>query len=340
MGVDGLPLEWEELSEESRESLKKTFGPENMNPNVTDMIRYPAVQVAVPRSYLKLADDLYRFPTRDDDVWVVTFPKCGTTWMQETLSMVVSNVDKEYCKIPQFLRSPFLEFDMILDGLPPKTLAFPDNPVIQKRAEAMKEAKGIIPYARNMTDSPRVLKSHMPFAFLPPNLHEKCKVVYVARSPKDVIVSYYYHNVNIPIHGYKGSLSEFAEQVMKDDVLYGSFWSHLESGWKLREHPNVKFVWYEEMKKDSRKVITELSEFLGYPLTEAKKDELVEHISFKVMKENPAANPGKAMQLPPERDFMRKGEVGDWKQHFSGAELEKIDAWVAENLERTGIVLP
>ena len=53
------------------------------------------------------------------------------------------------------------------------------------------------------------------------------QVIYVARNPKDVIVSYYYHHKLIKLHGYIGTLDEFAEYFMNDEgesVLPHNFW--------------------------------------------------------------------------------------------------------------------
>ena len=41
--------------------------------------------------------------------------------------------------------------------------------------------------------SPRVIKSHLPFEFLPPNLLDTCKVIFVGRRPKDCCVSLFHH---------------------------------------------------------------------------------------------------------------------------------------------------
>lgn len=42
-------------------------------------------------------------------------------------------------------------------------------------------------------------------------------MVYVARNPKDVIVSYYFHHKLIKIHGFDGTLEEFAEYFINDE---------------------------------------------------------------------------------------------------------------------------
>ena len=39
----------------------------------------------------------------------------------------------------------------------------------------------------------RVIKTHQIFDFLPPELCEWSKVIYVARNPKDTVVSFYHH---------------------------------------------------------------------------------------------------------------------------------------------------
>ena len=71
-------------------------------------------------------------------------------------------------------RSPFLE----AEGLESKEL---HNPLIQNSLEKI-----------DKMDSPRVIKTHLPFEFLPPNLLDICKVIYVARNPKDCCVSWVY----------------------------------------------------------------------------------------------------------------------------------------------------
>ena len=70
-------------------------------------------------------------------------------------------------------------------------------------------------------ESPRVIKSHLPFYLLPPKLIDTCKVIYVARNPKDVIVSYFYHHKFWDeLHGFNGNLEEFAQFYIDDEGIY------------------------------------------------------------------------------------------------------------------------
>ena len=63
--------------------------------------------------------------------------------------------------------------------------------------------------------SPRLIRPHVPLYLLHPELLDTCKVVYVARNPKDVIVSYYHHHrLMRQVHGYLGTLEQFAQNFM------------------------------------------------------------------------------------------------------------------------------
>ena len=69
----------------------------------------------VCRRFLDHAELVYNMKVREDDVWVVTYPKCGTTWTQEILWNIVNGVQVERIKEPLFDRSPFIDMPMI-DG--------------------------------------------------------------------------------------------------------------------------------------------------------------------------------------------------------------------------------
>ena len=46
----------------------------------------------------------------EDDIWVFTFPKCGTTWTQEMVWMINNNLDYETSsKVNLDERFPFVE---------------------------------------------------------------------------------------------------------------------------------------------------------------------------------------------------------------------------------------
>lgn len=66
-------------------------------------------------------------------------------------------------------------------------------------------------------DSPRVIKTHLSFSLMPPSVwSNKAKVIYVARNPKDVAISYYYLCRAVqPI----GFVNDFAH-----------FWNYFENG--------------------------------------------------------------------------------------------------------------
>ena len=53
--------------------------------------------------------------------------------------------------------------------------------------------------------------------------------------------------------------------------------------WALRDHPNLKFVWFEDMKADFEKYFEELQHFLGHRVRDAEHKARWDMFEFGVM---------------------------------------------------------
>ena len=51
-----------------------------------------------PTGYLGYEKEIRELEVRSDDVWISSFPKCGTTWTQEMVWNIMNKVDLDTAK--------------------------------------------------------------------------------------------------------------------------------------------------------------------------------------------------------------------------------------------------
>ncbi|KAK3865768.1 hypothetical protein Pcinc_028652 [Petrolisthes cinctipes] len=219
-------------------------------------------------------DKIQSFQFREDDVIVMTYPKCGTTWMQEILWTMLHNPDLKHpqAAAPILERSLEIDLDILISPEEMKKNNMDTTLTIFRRHCPNKKIEdGVFIQMLEVTQSPRIIKCHFPLEILPPHLLEKVKVVYVTRNPKDMIVSYYHLLKYLTFFNYKGSLEKHAKEVISDEAMFGPFWRHVHQAWEKRYHPNLHFIFYEDLKKDIMGELGKLSDFVGINLTEQQK---------------------------------------------------------------------
>ncbi|XP_045593480.1 luciferin sulfotransferase [Procambarus clarkii] len=283
--------------------------------------------VLLPSFYAKWQSKYTSFPVYPDDVWVVTFPKSGTTWTQEVVWCLVKDTKSPEASLEMMKRFPFLELDTIR---PPTDENFP----FEKTCDVtqLTSTWDIIEKLK----APRTIKSHLPKELLPKQLwNVKPKIVYVCRDPRDACVSFYFHSVRH--QGFHGTINQFVDIFLDDKMYYSPYWRHVLNFWKMRHEEHILFLRYEDMKKDLAAIVRQVANFLGKEVDEEQVAWLTNHCSFSEMKNNPATNNATYLTPPTEESkkikFMRNGKVGDWRNHLNKEQLKAFKTWTLQFLE-------
>jgi len=325
------PFSWKKVSDEEQDEYKSVYPPPISFYH--SMIESSPMNVQMPSSFEPLVERIWNFVPRKDDIWIVAYPKSGQTLTQEIMWQIANGIqlDSKESQEKILIRSPWVEFSgLFQDSAKPPEFdkTNPMDLMIQDSMAFIEQCK-----------SPRIIKSHLPMAMLPPNLLDIAKVLYVGRNPNDACVSFFHMDKLMPHHGMKQDydVHDYATRYMGGKVVYGSYWEHINDGWKHRNHPNFKFLWYEDMILDLKKVIKEIATFTKFEVSDNDVDRLVDHCKIDNFKKNDAVNmkPPKGTVPDEVRDnfnFIRKGKVGDSKNYLTDeSKCKAWNQWISEN---------
>ena len=247
-----------------------------------------------------------------DDVFLVSYPRSGNTWTRFLLGNLIDQKDPvTFSNIESRIPEIYFNRDRFLRQLP----------------------------------RPRMLKSHECFQPHYP------RVIYVVRDPRDVVISFYHHNVkarNIP-DDYP--LDDFVPRFIAGefDPKFGSWRDNVLSWITLRgENSNFLLLRYEDMKKDTaasvRKIIAFLEKcsFRHLDSSSAAIQRAVEFSSperMRALEKQEAGGWVLTKGTRGDKPFVRSATSGGWKSQLAPDSVEAIESAWGPLMQRLGYEL-
>ena len=172
-------------------------------------------------------------PVRPDDVVIATFPKCGTTLLQQLVHQLRTGGSWDFEEISCVV--PWLESCVDL-GVDPSC---------------------------DQGWHPRAFKSHLSFAMLPSGM----RTITVLRQPSKVLEAYYRFFCGYKFDAADISLEAFARDYFCDRGALrlhgGTLYEHLLSFWEQRHQPHLLILCYEDIVEDLPAAAAKVAAFIG-----------------------------------------------------------------------------
>lgn len=241
----------------------------------------------------KLRNELYfiDFEDRDDDIYINTYLKSGTTWMQ----VIVYNL----------LTDGNMDFEHIYDVSP-----WPNNQATQGKSSEW----------INNLPSPRIMKAHNDYDWFSTDC--KAKFIFVYRDGKDVAVSLYHHNKNYLNPDLKFD-DTFEDFYTNEKAILN--WFVFTRKWLENKHNfNILYVTYEQLKSDFDNTLNKIADFLHVELSNEIIERTKKHASFQYMKDHESKF-GEKRPISERKifdQFIRKGESGEGVKYMNETQLE------------------
>jgi hypothetical protein len=254
---------------------------------------------------------------RKTDVYIISYPKCGRTWLRLMIGRAIS----QHFKLPQDENLLFLRW---------QSKPHPQLPMIT-----------VVHEDRPMLKSPEELE-------ISKDKFRDKKIIFLARDPRDVIISSYFEmKKRGNLFGdnpyetrkavFSGDLSEFIDRSQGgfDTILqYYNIWvenRQIPAGFLL--------VRYEDMKQDPYRELRRVLDFLGLNVIDADAvNEAVDFAAFENMRKMEAAGSFQGGMLNPaeisdqESYKTRKGQVGGYKNYLSESDVQRLNRKIQNDL--------
>ena len=276
------------------------------------------------REYRNWVTDTRRwdhYVPRPGDVIVATYPKCGTTWMQRIVNLLIFQTTE-----PKPISQLCPWYDL-------------------RTGPAVDAINDMLDAQRHR----RSLKTHAPFDAVP--FHEEIRYIHVARDGRDACLSYHNHitgfsaktlatlnaigyadaRLNAPYPAVSSDPAEFFRLWLRtslledadDGYLNVSYFDLERTYWAHRRLPNVLLVHYADLKADLEREMRRVAEFLEISVPSNLWPSLVDAASFEKMKEQGEVlipNLSALFESGSDR-FFHKAEDGRWRGVFGQDDL-------------------
>ena len=279
-----------------------------------------------PKQYQTWANDSTRwsaYTPRDGDIIIGTAPKCGTTWMQQIVSLLVFQSSEPR---PIIELSPWIDcrFKLSVEEL-------------QQTLEAQPHR--------------RFVKSHLPFDGLP--YYNQVRYIHVARDGRDMCISFFNHCSAFTELAYQvfdkvaaaTALGPFPRCPTDPRVFWRnwltrgvqpgetdgypdlSFFNLEATYWQARQADNLLLVHYNDLKADLAGEMRRIADFLSIEVSDTLWPVLVEAATFETMKRNGATlmTGAEAIFEGGSDRFLFKGTNGRWRDVMTAEDLALYD---------------
>lgn len=248
------------------------------------------------------------YSEKSTDVFLISFPKCGRTWLR----LMIGKAIQFHFNLPDINILELHQFEKSNPSIP-RILATHDDYPDWKRPDELTELKANYKHA---------------------------KVIFLVRDPRDVVVSMYFHKKKRE-DSYDGRLSEFLrEQVGSLDTIirYYNIWA---------ENRNIPkdflLVRYEDIHKNPQKELRRVLDFLGLQtINDEVINEAVKHASFENMHKMEKEDTFNSFRLRPtnkkdeESYKTRKGKVGGYVDYLNKEEIKYLNQSIGDTLRLYG----
>jgi len=236
---------------------------------------------------------------RESDVFMSGYHKCGTTWLVFMLSELLWKLGDE---------------QKILDHR------------FVPKVGRHRDCNYYLPTGG------RLMRTHERYR------SEFRRAICIVRDPRDAAVSMYYHLQRTM--DLKGSFSDFLPMFLFSPPVSGGTWNSYMNGWldaPIWDRGQGLLVRYEDMQADTARELRRAARFVGLDPTDEEIARGVECGRFDVMQKREKTTQGVIHRESGTRiNAIRKGISGDWRNHFSREDEQKLIDAFGPTMQRLG----